>query len=171
MISDTAVSTAPILLIGYGNDLRGDDGAGRRIADAVKAWRRQDVRVISVHQLTPDLASEVARASAVIFVDAYLAIERDGVQVIPLEPTPGTGAVPSTGPVGHSGDPRRLLKIADALYGSAPAAWSVTIPAVRMGFGEQLSMVAERGVACALFEIARIIEERAVESTRTAVAA
>src|SRR5947208_15429626 len=61
-----------ILVVGYGNELRGDDAAGPRIAREVAAWGLPQVRTLAAHQLTPELAAELAHADAAIFVDAYL---------------------------------------------------------------------------------------------------
>jgi len=58
------------LLIGYGNTLRSDDGAGQKIANIVSEWNLPQWRSLSVHQLTPELALDIAQADLVIFVDA-----------------------------------------------------------------------------------------------------
>ena len=42
------------------------------IAREVAAWGLVEVRTLAVHQLTPELAAELAHADAAIFVDAYL---------------------------------------------------------------------------------------------------
>ena len=54
--------TASILVIGYGNTLRRDDAVGCLIADEVACWQRPGVRSMSVAQLTPELAAELAAA-------------------------------------------------------------------------------------------------------------
>ena len=46
------------LVIGYGNTLRGDDGVGVLVADALEGWN-QAVRTLSVQQLTPELAADI----------------------------------------------------------------------------------------------------------------
>ena len=43
------------LVIGYGNDLRSDDGAGRAVADRISEMELPGVAVRSVMQLTPEL--------------------------------------------------------------------------------------------------------------------
>ena len=62
-----------ILIIGFGNSLRRDDGAGPALANMVLAHESfEDIRIIKAHQLTPELAEEVAApdVSAVIFMDS-----------------------------------------------------------------------------------------------------
>ena len=63
-----------ILIIGYGNSLRGDDGAGLLLAEGLEeAWQARQVEVerLAVHQLTPELTLEISReeVTSVVFVD------------------------------------------------------------------------------------------------------
>ena len=61
---------ARILVLGYGNPMRSDDGLGWQIAvELFRTNRSPDVEVLPCHQLTPELAPAVSRADAVIFVD------------------------------------------------------------------------------------------------------
>jgi Ni,Fe-hydrogenase maturation factor len=60
-----------ILVIGYGNTLRRDDGVGVRAAEMMAADARfTDVEVLTAYQLTPELSLDIATASLVVFVDA-----------------------------------------------------------------------------------------------------
>jgi hydrogenase maturation protease len=62
------------LLIGVGNRLRGDDGAGYRLAELLAAEPHPTAapwQVLAVQQLTPELAAAIAIANAVLFVDAW----------------------------------------------------------------------------------------------------
>jgi hydrogenase maturation protease len=60
------------LVIGYGNTLRGDDGVGSLVAEQVATWSLPDVRSHSIHQLTPELAAEIAQAEQIFFIDASI---------------------------------------------------------------------------------------------------
>ena len=54
------------LVIGYGNPLRGDDGFGCSAAGLLAADPRLDgATVLGRHQLTPELATDIAGASLV----------------------------------------------------------------------------------------------------------
>jgi hydrogenase maturation protease len=139
------------LVIGYGNTLRGDDAAGPRVADAVRAWRRPGVRALAVQQLTPELAEAVAGSELAIFVDACPAPEGEEVRVRFLEPADLDFAL------GHASEPRYLLALARALYGWSPPAWWVLVPGVRFEMGEGLSGVAACGVEAALRQIAALV--------------
>ena len=138
------------LVIGYGNTLRGDDGVGPAAAAAVEAWRRADLRVISCHQLGPELAAPISAARRVIFVDAA-AGGPGPVQVRALEPQE-TREVAT-----HSADPRAVLGLAKAAFGGCPPAWWVTIPVGGMEFGEELSVPAREGLSAALDQIRRLL--------------
>jgi hydrogenase maturation protease len=138
-----------LLVIGYGNELRGDDGAGPRVARAVAGWGLPGVRSLAVHQLAPELAEEMARAERVAFVDAAAGAE---------------GVVcwrrlrAATGParLGHASDPAWLLGLARLLYGRSPEAWLATAPARDLGYGAGLSPEAARGVEAVLGRIAAL---------------
>lgn len=137
----------PVLLIGYGNGLRGDDAIGIIIAEAVDAWNLPDVRVIACHQLTPELAEDISEAGLVIFADAASPGSPGEVTVAEVDPMDPTASS------AHSGDPARLLGLAQVVFGKCPPAWYVTVAAEDMGFREGLTETARRGVEEALARI------------------
>jgi len=125
------------LLIGIGNDLRGDDGAGPAVAAAV-ARRLPHVETREVHQLVPELADEVAQADVVVFVDASTAV--DCVTVRDVAPQPGAGH-------SHVATPATILALCRDAYGKAPAAaWQIEVPASCFDLGAGLSAETRRGV-------------------------
>ena len=138
-----------ILVIGYGNSLRSDDGAGISVAETLAQQQRENLRSLAVHQLTPELAADIANSDKVIFVDA--AINLASVTVQSLEPEPRGGEF------GHTGNPRSLLFLTQAVYGLVPPAWWVLIPGVNFEFGEQFSAITEEGIGLALKEIEKLI--------------
>lgn len=133
----------PWLVIGFGNTLRRDDGAGVRLAEAVEALGLPGVRVVTCHQLTPELAASIAEAGGVVFADAAL-----DLKARPRWRKLRSAAAPAS--LAHASDPRALLSLAQALYGHAPPAWMLTLPAPDLDYGEGLSPVAQQGVAAAL---------------------
>lgn len=137
-------SGARVLVVGYGNDLRGDDGIGPRVADAVAAWRRQGVASLALTQLMPEVAAHLAAAERVVFVDADARSDTPGVTLRPL------AVAPEVGPLTHGADPRTLLALCQVVYGRCPAAWLLTVPARRFDLGAPLSREAEAGIAEAL---------------------
>ena len=144
-----------ILVIGYGNELRGDDAIGLRVAEAVDAWQLPNVRALAVPQLTPELSEDIAAARQVVFVDATSEPSIHEVQVRPLE----ARAVEPGG--SHRSDPAGLLALAQAVFGHAPPAWLIAVPAADFAFGAPLSPLAQRGVEAALSRLRQFCAERA----------
>lgn len=141
-------SFGSILIIGYGNSLRSDDAAGRQVAEAIAQQQWPGVQSLSLHQLTPELAEALSQAEAAIFVDA-IASQSLNIAVQSLEPATINANW------SHAADPRSLLALAQALYGTAPPAWWVLIPGVNFALGETLSTVTQ----AAILEAISIIEQ------------
>src|ERR1017187_6668201 len=60
-----------ILIIGYGNPLRGDDAFGWRVAERLLELNHDPaVEILCLHQLTPELMDPLSRADFAIFIDA-----------------------------------------------------------------------------------------------------
>jgi hydrogenase maturation protease len=149
------VSAAPrVLVIGYGNTLRRDDGVGPHAAATIASWRLPGVVAREVYQLVPELADDLSRVEWALFVDAGL----DTAEVQAREVTPS----PAPECLGHTGDPGRLLALTAAVHGRRPRAWLLTVPAADFDFGEALSLVAEDGLRSALAWARAWLEERGV---------
>lgn len=140
------------LVIGYGNTLRSDDGAGPFVARALEARVPAGTRVLDAHQLTPEMAIAISTASRVIFVDAIEAPHESAPRVSRLEPEPGADPLNP-----HASDPGSLLWLAKTLFGNAPEAWLVAIPCVEFGYGETLSPGAARASADAIIQVEALL--------------
>jgi hydrogenase maturation protease len=128
-----------MLIIGYGNTLRRDDGVGPKAVAAVEQLHLPGVLTLACAQLTPELADPLSRAGAALFVDA--AVDHPGqMQLHRLGPSDSSQIL------AHAADPRVLLALARDAFGRAPEAWMLTIPAETLGFGEELSPTAIRGI-------------------------
>jgi hydrogenase maturation protease len=128
-----------VLVIGYGNPLREDDGVGWRVVEEIERQKSsiftlQSLETIAVHQLLPELAEEVSEAAFVIFVDASVEGEPGEIKVREIAPV-----VQEMGAFTHHFDPAGLLGYARDLYGRFPRAYLVTVTAVSLGYGEGLS--------------------------------
>src|SRR5271168_4994806 len=146
------------LVIGYGNELRRDDGVGRRVARTVAEWGVPDVCALAVHQLTPELADDIARAETVVFVDAALVGGSPQVSVQSVR------AALSNAPTNHASSPPALLALAELLYGRRPVAWLLTVPARDLGFGVGLSPETEKDAVRALRFVHKWLERRATRA-------
>jgi hydrogenase maturation protease len=124
---------AEALVIGYGNTLRGDDGIGPAVAGDLAALAIPGVRVIVAHQLTPELAADLADARLAVFVDATLGGEP--VRAVRIEAA-ATGSVMT-----HAADPRGLLALCAAVYQRCPVAWLVTAAGADFEFRDGLSSI------------------------------
>jgi hydrogenase maturation protease len=144
--SRAAGQPADLLVIGYGNTLRRDDGVGVKVAEAVEALKLPGVRALVCHQLTPELAETISQSRAVVFVDAAVDAT-DEVQMRPLEPADTSQLM------AHAADPRTMLALARDIFRRAPKAWWLTIPAEDLGFGDELSPRAAEGFKVALERI------------------
>jgi hydrogenase maturation protease len=144
---------AGLLVIGYGNPLRGDDGVGPKVVEAVEELHLPDVRTLICQQLSPEHAEPIARVRTVIFVDAAVDGPKD-VQLRKLEPNEASQLM------AHAADPRTMLALARDVFGHCPEAWGLTIPAVKLGFGEELSPVARQGYEGALEQIRKLAGRR-----------
>lgn len=142
----------PILVIGYGNDLRSDDAVGQRVAQTIAAWNLSNVRSLCVHQLTPELAAFLANAELAIFIDACLTSVCEDVRVSAIAPTYSTAIA------GHTSDPRSLLALTQVLYDRLPIAWWVRIPGANFELGDCLSPTGERGIRVAIEQINDLIQ-------------
>jgi hydrogenase maturation protease len=146
MVPDPQPSPARLLVIGYGNTLRRDDGVGPKVAEAVAALALPGVRTLACPLLTPELAEAVSQATLVIFVDAAVDAPRE-VQMRALAPAASSQIM------AHAANPATLLALARDVFGRAPEAWWLTIPAEDLGIGEEFSPLAQRGFESAVREV------------------
>jgi len=137
------------LVIGYGNSLRGDDGAGPFVA------RQLGAGAIACHQLTPELAEHISHADRVIFVDAHAGVPAGQIAIQPVQPSPA-GAQPRPAAAIHRFDPETLLAWSRQLYGRAPEAILIGIGAHSFGLGEDLSPQTRRAAREALRVIRKL---------------
>ena len=123
-----------LLIIGYGNPLRSDDGVGWLIAKNLANVIGGSATVLAVHQLTPDLAKAISEADLVIFIDAC------------YEGAPGTwqcetirGALAPSQTFAHYLTPETLLIYVRAVYNVEPAALLVSVAGGSFEYGQNLS--------------------------------
>ncbi len=136
-----------LLVIGYGNPLRGDDGAGPEAARRVERLGLPGVIVIETHQLLPEHAEVLSNHDRVVFIDAHIDLAREEIDISPvnLADNPQIGS--------HASDPASLLALAKALYGRAPEATLIALPARDFDLREGLSPLAESAVEQAITHV------------------
>jgi hydrogenase maturation protease len=141
-----------VLVIGYGSELRGDDAAGRRAAEAVAARELPGVSVLSVPQLMPEIAADLAGCRLAIFVDASVVDE--AVEVRPLAPASPDWRLT------HHVAPSSLLALAAAVASAPANAVVVTIPASNFQLGTALSATTAVAVSEAVDRIVDLCHGR-----------
>lgn len=142
------------LVIGYGNPLRGDDGLGWHVAQALTETRPENIAVIARHQLTPELAETLARAARVVFVDTSVELPPGVLNVQGLEP------MASGESFAHRLEPAHLLALTLALYGRAPCATLITVGAVSLEPSEHLSPDVAAAIPKVVQETRRVLDPR-----------
>ena len=123
---------ADALVIGYGNDLRSDDGAGRWVAQQIDDRGLDGIAVRSVAQLTPELALEIAGRSVVVFVDASVAVRELTIDEVAASARASTVMT-------HHGNPADLLRLVDQVGAQPGSAHVVSIPASNLEMGFEFS--------------------------------
>jgi hydrogenase maturation protease len=148
-----AESSPRLLVIGYGNTLRGDDGAGPKVAELIAGLNLQGVETLACDLLTPELADPISEAESIIFVDAALTAPHK-VELCPIK------AADSSQIMAHAADPRTLLAVARDVFGRVPRSWLLRIPIENLGIGEGFSPTARKGVQEAVEMICGLVATR-----------
>jgi hydrogenase maturation protease len=141
---------AVVLVVGIGNDLRGDDGAGRAVTEAIQRLDPPGVRVQWTHQLVPELAEQLASVDRVIFVDAAL----DPAPAPRVRLSRRAAGAPAIG--GHHGTPEALLGLVRLAGLPAPEAFVVTVPAYDLTLTTRLSPATLTAVDTAVALVLRL---------------
>ncbi|MBL8798951.1 MAG: hydrogenase maturation protease [Planctomycetia bacterium] len=152
---------AAILVIGYGNTLRRDDGLGPRIAAELAVLNWPGVKALVVPQLLPELAEALAACQLAIFVDARCDAPATPITVQALAP-----AADAWQP--HGSNPAALLALARDAFGRAAPAYWLTVAGHDFGWGEGLSPEAERWVPEAVRAIAALVNKCAATARPSA---
>lgn len=141
-----------ILLLGYGNPAREDDGLGPAAAAAVEQMGLGHVTALSNYQLTIEDAVDVAEADVVWFVDA----SRAGPEPYELRRLkPARDICVSS----HLIQPDVVLALAAEYCGGAPEAYLLGIRGYSFDFREGLTVVAQNNLKQAVALISRMMND------------
>ena len=156
-----------VLVIGFGNVYRRDDGVGLAVVNALRRQLGQPelpagedgidtlrdsterIDSIALHQLLPELAELLSPYERVIFVDAHVEALPQPILEEPLEAC----FKPAT--VSHILHPCALLALAEQMHGRAPQGILLSLRGHDFDFGEGLSPATQALVPAA---VARILE-------------
>ncbi|MGK7942300.1 MAG: hydrogenase maturation protease [Crocosphaera sp.] len=142
-----------ILIIGYGNTLRGDDGVGYKIVEIIEQWNLDNITSLAVHQLTPDLAEKISQVDTVIFIDA---VPMTDVNTAKLEMKP-ISINQKINNLAHHNNPQQLLSLTQAIYQKIPKAYWLLVPGLNFNFSEDFSPITQKYVTLTLEKIKDIL--------------
>lgn len=141
------------LIIGYGNPLRGDDGVGWEVASRLAAAIPSDAaHILTVHQLTPELAEPVSEADLVIFIDASDVGEPGTWRCDQAKPRCASG-----NSLGHHFDVAGLLAYSEAVFKASPWALIVSIAVESFDFQDHLAPSVEAALPEVIDYIRKIV--------------
>lgn len=115
-----------MLLIGYGNPGRGDDGLGPALSERIAARGLPGWEIDTDYQLAAEHALFVSSHDLVVFADAEMAL--DSAYSF-REIAPGSPAILGS----HSLQPPTVLALAETLYGARPRAFVLGISGAEFG--------------------------------------
>lgn len=145
---------ADVLVIGYGNPARQDDGLGPACAAFIAAARVEGVTVDSDYQLVVEDAADAARHQTVIFIDADVA----------ADPPFSFRAVAPDGAIGfssHSASPEGIMALAKELFHSPVKGYILGIRGYAFEmFEERLTPQAEENKKAAVAFILNVLKTR-----------
>jgi hydrogenase maturation protease len=153
-MGDATTAIPRVLVIGYGNPLRGDDAIGWVAARALggKFSGESRVQVMAVQQLTPELADPLSKVELVILIDAAHGQRAGHLSCTFITPDAG-----QAGSTGHAMDPARLLGMARSLFGRAPQAMLFTVAGEDFSHREGLTRTVERACDRLVDHVYRIV--------------
>ncbi len=125
---------ARILIVGYGNRLRSDDGLGFRAAEELsRAGPVAGTEILVRHQLTPELAESISHVETVLFIDASRVGRPGEIRCTQVNPQPPDLLL------AHQLTPATLLSLCCELYGVCPQAFEISLCGECFELGEKLS--------------------------------
>jgi hydrogenase maturation protease len=136
-----------ILIYGYGNPGRQDDGLGIRLTEELDNWAHEkgidDVTFDTNYQLNAEDALLASEHDVVIFVDAA----KNGDETFNFNPiSPGRRISFTT----HAMSPESVLALCEELYKKTPKAYMLSINGSSWEVAEAMTGEAERNLGLAL---------------------
>lgn len=150
-MSFTGPPRKPVLVIGCGNDLRGDDAVGRVAANLVET-AFVDCRTLSVVQLLPEHAEAIADSRLLILIDAAMNLPSGTVTCDRHSPL----VVDHTS---HGLGLGNILAMSRDLYRSLPDVYCIRVGAECFGLGDSLSPAVRNAIPTVLRHVRHLLDE------------
>lgn len=145
---------APVLVLGYGNPGRQDDGLGCAAAAAIAGLGLAGVRANAKYQLAIDDAYDAAECAAVIFVDA------SKTAAAPFSVDPVAASSEPSFFASHDVRPEFILGLCRRVYGRSPEARLIGIRGYAFEFDEGLTAPARANLEAAVAYIRSVLGGR-----------
>jgi hydrogenase maturation protease len=153
-----------ILVIGFGNPGRLDDGLGPALAAELEAMNLEGVDVDSDYQLTVEDAAAAAEHGVVIFADA----DATGAEPFTFRPVDPRG---DQGFSTHEVEPPSVMAMARDLFAGEAKGYTLGIRGYEFDeFGERLTPGAKANLAAAVSFLRTLLRTRKFEEASAAVA-
>jgi hydrogenase maturation protease len=140
-----------ILIIGYGNQSRRDDGVGWFVLEQLAALKLPGVDLETSQQLEIEASETISRFDAVIFVDAAIPEAPEAIQRTVVTPNFQSHAV------AHYLTPADVLSLCKTLYGREPKAVLFSIRGRDFNFGTTLMPEVEQAAREVVRQIAELV--------------
>jgi hydrogenase maturation protease len=157
------VSEQRVLILGYGNPGRQDDGLGPAIAEAVEEWALPNVTADAAYQLNIEDATSLAEHDVVVFVDASV----DAPEPYSLKRIEAAAEVTFTS---HSVSPESVLALCEDHFNATPETYVLAVRGYAFELEEGLTPRACENMASALTcvqSLIRACKENSMESRKT----
>lgn len=141
-----------VLVLGYGNPGRQDDGLGPIAVETIESLKLPGVTTAVNYQLNIEDAADAAEYDAVLFVDAA---EQGPEPYTVMDVAPAA----ETAFTSHVVRPEVILAISRDLYGKSPPARLVAIRGYEFELREELTLTAQANLGKALDQIKSLIGE------------
>ena len=139
---DKEADTYTVVIIGYGNPGRQDDGLGFRMAEGIEALGLPFVTSEADLQLQIEDAATISEHDIAVFVDASI----DGPEPFSVTPITPSHEITFTS---HSVSPETILAICEDHMKQKPQAWLVGIRGYSFEFEEGLTPKAQKNYTAA----------------------
>ena len=140
-----------VLVIAYGNRLRSDDGIAWQAGEVLRRELPDGAKVICVHQLTPELAEDIALADRVIFLDASSKGEPGSIRCHTVFAQPGELRF------SHQLEPGQVLYLSQHLYSADPQAFLISIAGQCFAHGCEFSAATVQALPRVVTEVCQLV--------------
>ena len=151
-MSDPATVKPHVIIVGYGQPARGDDGIGwvaaRKLGERFSYEPR--VKVIAVHQLTAELAERLGTAALVVFIEAAQGQRPGHLSCTFITASRAGAQQPNIGPAD-------LLAIRASRDGRCPQGMVFTVAGEDFGQRDTLTRTVERACERLVDHVYRIV--------------